>query len=91
MTDLPFSVLLGGYLLLASSLAFILFGLDKRRARRGQWRISEATLLGLALFGGSPGALLGMYYFRHKTRHAKFRYGLPLLLFLQLSLLLYLR
>lgn len=90
MTDLPFSVLLGGYLLLASSLAFILFGLDKRRARREQWRISEATLLGLALLGGSPGALLGMYYFRHKTRHAKFRYGLPLLLFLQLNLLLYL-
>lgn len=90
MPALPPEVLLWGYLLLVNLLAFALFGIDKRRARLGRWRIPESTLLLLALLGGSLGAIIGMYYFRHKTRHRKFRYGLPLILLLQLGSVLYL-
>ena len=53
----------------ASALAFLLFGIDKLRAKRRAWRIRESVLLGITLLGGSAGALLGMSLFRHKTRH----------------------
>ena len=89
MFSLPFDVALWGYLILMNLIAFALYGIDKRRAKQGAWRISEYTLLLAALLGGSLGALLGMRYFRHKTRHRKFRYGIPLILLLQLGLGLY--
>lgn len=89
MFSLPFDVALWGYLILVNLIAFALYGIDKRRAKQGAWRISEYTLLLVALLGGSLGALLGMRYFRHKTRHRKFRYGVPLILLLQLGLGLY--
>lgn len=89
MFSLPFDVALWGYLILMNLIAFALYGIDKRRAKQGAWRISEYTLLLVALLGGSLGALLGMRYFRHKTRHRKFRYGIPLILLLQLGLGLY--
>ena len=89
MYSLPFDVALWGYLILMNFIAFALYGIDKRRAKQGAWRISEYTLLLVALLGGSLGALLGMRYFRHKTRHRKFRYGIPLILLLQLGLGLY--
>ena len=89
MFSLPFDVALWGYLILMNLIAFALYGIDKRRAKQGAWRISEYTLLLVALLGGSLGALLGMRYFRHKTRHGKFRYGIPLILLLQLGLGLY--
>ncbi len=72
--------LLAGYLLLVNLAGFLLMGLDKRRARRGAWRISEKALFLLAVLGGSLGAIAGMRTFRHKTRHWYFRYGLPALL-----------
>lgn len=59
--------------------AFILYGIDKRKARRHLWRIPERVLLLAAAAGGAPGALAGMRFFRHKTRHAVFRCGLPVL------------
>lgn len=90
MFSLPFDVALWGYLILMNLIAFALYGIDKRRAKQGAWRISEYTLLLVALLGGSLGALLGMRYFRHKTQHRKFRYGVPLILLLQLGLGLYL-
>lgn len=69
---------------LALSLAdFILMGVDKRRARRGVWRVPEKRFFVLAILGGAPGAVLGMWTFRHKTRHWYFRYGLPAILVLQ--------
>lgn len=72
------------WLLGMSLLAFVLMGVDKGRSKRkGARRISERTLLLCALLGGSPGALLGMRAFRHKTRHRQFRYGIPLILALQ--------
>jgi len=58
---------------------------DKLKAKKGSWRIPEATLLGFAAAGGSIGAIAGMYLFRHKTRHLKFTLGLPLILVMQLA------
>ena len=76
---------------LALSLAdFALMGVDKRRAKRGAWRVKERTFFLLALLGGSPGALLGMWAFRHKTRHWYFKFGLPALLLAQIALGLWL-
>lgn len=74
------------WLLLWNSLAFALMGIDKRRARMGRWRISEKTLFFSALLGGSLGALLGMQFFRHKTRHWRFQVGMPAILAVQLVL-----
>lgn len=74
------------YILLINLIAFALMGIDKRRAVRHTWRISEKTLFLSALFGGSLGALLGMRAFRHKTRHWYFVYGIPAILILQLGL-----
>lgn len=77
--------LLGLYLLAVNCAAFVLMGLDKRRARRGAWRIPERTLFLPVLFGGALGGTLGMRAFHHKTRHWYFRFGFPFLLLLQLA------
>lgn len=76
--------LLGLYLLLVNLAAFAVMGADKRRARRGAWRISEKALFLPAVLGGALGGVLGMRVFRHKTRHWYFRWGFPLLLAAQL-------
>ena len=70
-------------------LAFALYGIDKLKAKKGAWRIPEATLLLVAFLGGSLGALLGMEIFRHKTKHAKFRILVPLFLILHIALAVY--
>lgn len=75
------------YLVLVNAAAFLLMLVDKQKARKGAWRIPEATLLTVAALGGSIGAIAGMYIFRHKTRHLKFSLGLPLILITQLALL----
>ena len=75
------------YLLLVNAAAFLAFGEDKRRAKGREWRIPEATLMGLAAAGGSLGALAGMRFFHHKTRHRKFTAGVPALLIAQIALL----
>ena len=66
---------------------FLTFGIDKWKAKQGSWRVSEATLLGLAVIGGCIGALLGMRVWHHKTLHKKFKYGLPLILLAQIVLI----
>lgn len=78
-------LLLAIYLISANGVGFVLFGVDKARAKNGQWRIPEKVLLGSALLGGASGCLAGMYLFRHKTRRWYFRWGIPLILLLQLS------
>lgn len=78
--------LLGLYLLTVNAAAFCLMAADKRRARRGTWRVSEKTLFLPAVLGGALGGLLGMRVLHHKTRHWYFRFGFPLLLLLQLAL-----
>ena len=64
-----------------------MYGIDKWKAKQGSWRRSEATLLMLAVIGGTIGALLGMQVWRHKTMHKKFKYGLPLILLAQIALI----
>ena len=78
--------ILGLYLLFINAVGFALMGVDKRRAKRDQWRISEKSLFLPPLLGGTVGAILGMRVFHHKTKHWYFRYGLPTLLVLQLAL-----
>ena len=78
------------YLLLINAAAFTLMLVDKQNARKKRWRIPERTLIGSAALGGSIGALLGMYTFRHKTRHPKFTLGIPAILVAQIVLVLWL-
>ncbi len=68
------------YLAIMNIAAFLVMGMDKRRARNQGWRIPEKTLFLLSLLGGSLGSLAGMYLFRHKTRHWYFVLGMPLIL-----------
>lgn len=70
---------------------FLLYGWDKYCAIKHWWRVPERTLLGLAMIGGSLGALWGMIAFRHKTLHLKFKYGIPLIILLQIVGVVYLR
>ena len=74
------------YLILINLTAFISYGLDKRRAKRGAWRIPERTLILLAAVGGSIGAYAGMRVFHHKTRHNKFKYGVPAIFIAQAAI-----
>ena len=74
------------YLLLVNAVAVLLMLVDKRKAVKKKWRVPEATLLLWAGLGGSVGALLGMYTFRHKTRHPKFTIGIPAILIAQIAL-----
>ena len=69
------------YLIAVNVLAFSLMGIDTSKARRGAWRIPEKALFLSAVIGGSVGALLGMFAFRHKTKHLRFVLGLPCLLY----------
>ena len=59
-------------------IAFALYGIDKSKAKKGKWRISEATLITIAFIMGGVGSVLGMRIFRHKTQHMKFRLLVPL-------------
>ena len=77
------------YLLAVNVLTFIVYGVDKWKARSGRWRVPEATLMGLAALGGSVGAWLAMQLFRHKTQKKKFRYGVPALFVLQVAAVLF--
>lgn len=71
-----------------SVIAFCAMGIDKRRARQQRWRIPEATLFLFAFLGGALGSVLGMRLFHHKTKHWYFRFGLPLILLVQLALVI---
>ena len=88
------------YLIVINIVTFLVYGIDKWKAKQGSWRISEATLLILAVIGGSIGALLGMKIWHHKTMHKggthdvdnivggyQFKYGLPLILIAQIALI----
>lgn len=71
------------YLILINLAGYIKMGMDKKRAIRGAFRISEASLFFTALLGGSLGCILGMYHFHHKTKHWYFKYGMPAIFFVQ--------
>ena len=76
------------YIIAINILTFIIFGIDKANARKKAWRISEATLFLLVIVGGSIGSWLGLNVWRHKTKHAKFKYGVPAILALQIATLI---
>ena len=79
------------YLLGVNLVTFLVYGIDKMAAKLQKWRISEKFLLSMALIGGSAGALLGMQSLRHKTKKAKFYIGVPVILLLQCTLLIYIK
>ena len=78
---------LQNYLIITNIVTFLVYGLDKWKAKKSKWRIRETALLGLAVFGGSIGAWLGMKVWHHKTMHKKFRYGIPAIIIIQLILI----
>ncbi|MGI6013110.1 MAG: DUF1294 domain-containing protein [Oscillospiraceae bacterium] len=82
----PFLLVLAVYLLIVNLIGFVQMGIDKRRSIQRRWRIPEAQLFLVAAIGGSVGSLLGMYVFRHKTKHKTFVIGMPLILIVQLIL-----
>lgn len=83
------TTLISIYLLAVNIITFIVYGIDKLKAKHAKWRIPEATLLMLAAIGGSIGAWLGMKAWHHKTLHKKFRYGVPAILVVQIVLAIY--
>ncbi|WP_338788957.1 DUF1294 domain-containing protein [Metabacillus sp. FJAT-53654] len=78
------------YCLLINIISFIFMRVDKIRAKRGEWRIKEATLWWLAIVGGAVGGFAGMRVYRHKTKHTSFKIGFPVISILQLILFIYL-
>ncbi len=77
------------YLLAINVATFVTYGIDKWKAKKTKWRIREASLLLLAVLGGSVGAWLGMRVWHHKTQHKKFKYGVPVIIVVQLALIVY--
>ena len=78
------------YLFAINIVSFFLYGIDKYKAKKNKWRISEATLLMIAVIGGSIGAWVGMRIWHHKTMHKKFKYGIPIIIIMQVALAVYL-
>ena len=77
------------YLGIINLIGFFSMFLDKQKAKRGKWRIPEKTLFLLAIIGGSLGTTLGMHVFRHKTKHWYFKFGMPMILIVQIVLIIY--
>ena len=77
------------YLAVINVVTFFVYGIDKWKAKKSKWRIRETALLGLAVLGGSIGAWLGMKVWHHKTQHKKFKYGIPVIIIIQLALIGY--
>lgn len=82
--------LLLSYIIGVNVITFVVYGIDKLKAKKGKWRVPETTLLLLAIVGGSVGAWCGVKVWHHKTMHAKFKYGIPLIMAMQAGLLVYL-
>ena len=81
--------IISGILLTLNLLTFIIYGIDKFKAKKAKWRIPESTLLLLAVIGGSLGAWLGLKVWRHKTQHKKFYIGIPMILTLHFVATIY--
>ena len=77
------------YFVIINVVTFFVYGIDKWKVKKSKWRVSEATLLGLAVVGGSIGAWLGMKAWHHKTLHRKFKFGVPVIIIVQLALIGY--
>lgn len=78
------------YVLAINLIAFLAYGIDKLKAKKNMWRIPEATLIWMAVVGGSIGAIIGMKVWHHKTLHKKFKFGIPAIIIIQIALIGYL-
>ena len=78
------------YLLIINLVGFLAMGIDKFKAKKNYWRTKEKTLFTIAAIGGSIGSIIGMYVFRHKTKHNSFVFGMPVILAIQLGIVYYL-
>lgn len=78
-----------GYIFLINLIGFIAMYIDKKRAKRNEWRIKEGTLISIALLGGGIGSIIGMYKFRHKTKKLKFTVGIPTIIIAQIVIIIY--
>ena len=81
--------IVAAYLISINLIGLFIMWSDKRRAKKGAWRIKESTLFAVALFGGALGTTLGMYWFRHKTLHWQYKYGFPAILIGETALVLW--
>lgn len=77
------------YLIIINIIGFLAMAIDKRRAKKGEWRIKEGTLFIITLLGGGIGTISGMYTFRHKTKKLKFTIGLPTIFLVEVILVIY--
>jgi len=78
------------YLAVVNLIGFLAMGLDKFKAKKNFWRTKEKTLFTIAMIGGSIGSIIGMYTFRHKTKHNSFVIGMPVILAVQIGIVVYL-
>lgn len=83
-------ILVVAYFIVINIAGFASMGIDKAKAKKHTWRVPEATLFAIAILGGSIGSILGMYHFRHKTKHWYFVAGMPIIFFIQLAIAVYL-
>ena len=83
------NLLILSLIVLLNLITFIVYGIDKLKAKKNKWRIPDSTLMLLAIIGGSIGALLGIKVWHHKTLHRKFRYGIPMIILAQTALVIY--
>ncbi len=83
-------ILLIVYFLVMTIIGYVSMGVDKAKAKKHAWRIPEATLFSIAILGGSIGSIMGMYHFRHKTKHWYFVAGMPIIFFIQLAIAVHL-
>lgn len=90
MNDILLKILII-YFVVVNVVAFFMYGIDKVKAKKQKWRIPEKTLIGIAVIGGSIGAIAGMNVFHHKTKHWYFKFGLPLILIIQIALVVWLK
>lgn len=77
------------YLIIINIITFLAMWLDKRKAKKGKWRISEGALFVLAILGGSIGGIVGMYTFRHKTKKPRFTIGFPTILIIEILIIVF--
>ena len=77
------------YLVVINLIGFLAMYIDKRKAKKGEWRIPDKTLITIAMIGGSIGGIAGMYMFRHKTHKARFSIGFPVILGVQITLIFF--
>lgn len=79
------------YLIFINLIGFYVMWSDKRKAKKGKWRIPENTLFLITILGGGVGTIAGMYTFRHKTKKLKFTFGLPAILVLEIAIFIYIK